>query len=129
MTFARPRLPGAAGVAVLLFSLSACDQINSAMSPASDLVGTWGPPTNPSLALPIPSCEANKVVVFEHSGSDLVMRSATGTMRTSHVEKTSSGWELYEQGNSNALVIARVSEGEISMNLGLLGRRTFYRCS
>lgn len=57
------------------------------------------------------------------------MRSATGTMRSARVENTSSGWELYEQGNSNALVITRVSDGEISINLGLLGRRTFYRCS
>lgn len=42
----------AAFVAALSFVLAACDQISSAIGPASDLVGTWGPPTNPSLALP-----------------------------------------------------------------------------
>ncbi len=95
-------------------------------SGASQLVGQWG------MIMPAqqtPTCSHRGTIEFSWVGDDLRMQSSTGTALYNRVESISNGWELYADGNPNAMVVRQVSSEEITLNLGpILGEKRFGRC-
>lgn len=116
-------------VSITLAGLGGCDQVSSSFGPAKELIGEWGAAPNDIQGYAAAGCGTGRTITFSYRSGDLAMSGATGSSVFSRVEKTSDGWELYADGNPNALVITQLSENVISLNLGLIGSRTLSRCS